>query len=273
MPERVVPGPVQGNPAVREAVCIHTNRIYDSCRDKECLEDLRVYLTQGEQNLLDNAVNVKVKAAEIIWVYIDVEAVPFNRGFYTIDIKYFYKVFIDVFTGVCKPHEITGLATYDKRIILFGSEGSTKTFCSNFRPSSPDIQGWYKTNMPIACVEVVDPIVLGSKVVEPDEKCCCCNVDITSVPEAVCRCFNDRLTCGDDDRKLFVTLGQFTIVRLERDSQLLIPTYDFCVPTKECVGGSDITPCELFDKIKFPTQEFFPPDFDGHGRDHDDCDK
>lgn len=26
----------------REAVCVHTDKIYDSCRDKDCLENVRV---------------------------------------------------------------------------------------------------------------------------------------------------------------------------------------------------------------------------------------
>ena len=43
MNERVVPGPVQDSCGIREAVCIHTKKIYDSCRDKDCIEDLRVY--------------------------------------------------------------------------------------------------------------------------------------------------------------------------------------------------------------------------------------
>ena len=30
---------------LREAVSIHTRKITDSCRDKDCIEDLRVYLT------------------------------------------------------------------------------------------------------------------------------------------------------------------------------------------------------------------------------------
>ena len=29
----------------KEAVCINAGRIYDSCSDKDCLEDLRVYFT------------------------------------------------------------------------------------------------------------------------------------------------------------------------------------------------------------------------------------
>ena len=43
MPEKVVPGPVSEERCIREAVCIHTKKIFDSCKDKDCIEDLRVY--------------------------------------------------------------------------------------------------------------------------------------------------------------------------------------------------------------------------------------
>ena len=43
MPEKVMPGPVEGTGGIREAVCVHTRKIYDSCRDKDCMEDLRFY--------------------------------------------------------------------------------------------------------------------------------------------------------------------------------------------------------------------------------------
>ena len=33
---------------IKEAICIDTNRVYDSCADKDCLTDLRVYLTDPE---------------------------------------------------------------------------------------------------------------------------------------------------------------------------------------------------------------------------------
>lgn len=39
MPEKVMPGPVQDTACIREAVCIHTKKIYDSCKDKDCIED------------------------------------------------------------------------------------------------------------------------------------------------------------------------------------------------------------------------------------------
>lgn len=40
MSERVVPGPVQECGGIREAVCIHTKKIYDSCRE----EDIALYI-------------------------------------------------------------------------------------------------------------------------------------------------------------------------------------------------------------------------------------
>ena len=59
----------------RQTMSIHTRKITDSCRDKDCIEDLRVYLTCGSQQLLDSAANVRVRSAELIHTYIDVETV------------------------------------------------------------------------------------------------------------------------------------------------------------------------------------------------------
>ena len=66
---------------------------------------------------------------------------------------------------------------------------------------------------------------------------------------------------------MFVTLGQFSIIRLERDSQLLMPVYDYCLPEKCCPSGSNCgnncdDPCELFQNIAFPVDQFFPPQGD-----------
>ncbi len=35
MPEKVVPGPVGDAACIREAVCIHTKKIFDSCREED----------------------------------------------------------------------------------------------------------------------------------------------------------------------------------------------------------------------------------------------
>ena len=123
MPEKVVPGPVSEDRCIREAVCIHTKKIFDSCKDRDCVEDLRVYPTRGCQEVIDRAVSVKAGCAELLYAYIDVEPVTFNRGFYTVDVRYFYRITADAFVGAARPVEISGLAVFDKRVILFGSDG------------------------------------------------------------------------------------------------------------------------------------------------------
>ena len=35
MPEKVVPGPICEDRSIREAVCIHTRKIFDSCKEKD----------------------------------------------------------------------------------------------------------------------------------------------------------------------------------------------------------------------------------------------
>lgn len=260
MPEKIVPGPVSDERRIREAVCVHTKKIFDSCKDKDCIEDLRVYPTRGCQEVIDRAVSVKAGCAELLYAYIDVEPVTFNRGFYTVDVRYFYRITADAFVGAARPVEITGLAVFDKRAILFGSEGSAKVFSSKETPQGSDIQSLPATNAPTAVVESVDPIILGMKLVDVcqcrrEDPCC-------EIPPAVCGCFPEELVTGGDVHRLYVTLGQFSIIRLERDTQLLIPAYDYCMPEKDCDCGCDCKqedPCELFRKVQFPVGEFFPP--------------
>lgn len=170
---------------------------------------------------------------------------PFNRGFYSVDLKYFFRITLAVFTGASRPTEVEGLAAFDKKVILFGSEGNAKVFESKYKENAFDAQLWRKTNMPHAVIEVVDPIVLGSKLVDVrDQKSCCCDddFDIASVPESVCKVFEDSLVTGSCSKRVFVSLGIFSIIKLERRVQLLIPSYDFCVPQKECVGATAPTP-------------------------------
>lgn len=243
----------------RDGVCIHTDQVYDSCRERDCIEDVRVILTRCAQEKVDRAINVKIKSAEVIWVYSDLESVPFNRGFFTVDIKYFFKIILDVFTGVGRPTEVEGLATFDKKVILFGSEGNSKVFSSKYDPGSQIPTMWQKNNLPNAIIEVVDPIALSAKVVDACTCECSCCCDAAGVPDNICRCFHDDLVLGEQDKAVFVTLGLFTIIKIERNVQLRIPAIDFCVPTRECLAATEEDPCGLFNSLRFPLDEFFPP--------------
>ena len=260
------------NTCFREDVCIHTNKIYDTCRDKDCLEDVRCFFTACDQELVDRAISVKCRNAEIIWVLCDVEEVPFNNGCFSCDLTFFIRANCEVFTGFGRPTEVNGLCIFNKRIILFGSEGNAKIFQSKFREDEFDIQMSRNSNLPTCVVECVDPIPLAAKLVEN----CCCNddhrgprgfssngdntLDLSSVPESICKMFGAPLVVDGERQECRLSLGLFSIVRLERDTQIVVPATAFCVPEKQCVEADEENPCGLFDQIRFPINEFFPPE-------------
>lgn len=244
---------------IKEAICIDTNRVYDSCADKDCLTDLRVYLTDRGQCILENASSVRPRAAEILNCLVEVEKVPFNKGCYSVDLTFFVKVCLDAFTcPTATPTMLEGLVTFSKKCILYGSEGNVKIFSSNFVCDGYDDQNPIGNANPRAKVQVVDPIILDANICRI---CDCCNTMgncCDSVPNHICRCFEGNFCCCEGEKAIKVTLGIFTIVQLERDVQMLIPAYDFCVPTKECCCDTE-DPCDTFRKISFPIDEFFPP--------------
>ena len=67
--------------------------------------------------------------------------------------RYIYRVTADAFVGASRPVSVCGLAVFDKRAILFGSEGSAKVFASNASMGSLDSQDLESTNLPVAVVE------------------------------------------------------------------------------------------------------------------------
>ena len=190
----------------------------------------------------------------------------FHRGFYTVDVRYFYRVTADAFVGAARPVEISGLCVFDKRAILFGSEGNAKVFSSEASFGTQDDQELRKSGLPTAVVEAVDPIVLNMKLVDVCE-CRPCDCELTEIPPCICACFGSDLCFGGEGKRVYVTLGQFSIIRLERETQLLMPAYDYCMPEKECACGScgEEDPCEIFRQVKFPVSEFFPPSSLPHG--------
>ena len=135
-------------------VCIHTNQIVDSCLDKDCIEDLRVYLTAGSQELLDTAANVRVRSAELIHTDIDVEPVAFDRNHYCIDITFYYRILADALVGTCRPTTLYGLGVFSKRAVLCGEDSRAHIFRSSTRISQLDGCATSTANRPTAVVEV-----------------------------------------------------------------------------------------------------------------------
>ena len=238
----------------KEAVCIDAGRIYDSCTDKDCLTDLQVFFTDQVQPIIDNAISIKCKDVEIITVYLDVEPVPFNKGFYSVDITFFFKVTVSVYTSPSNPSAtVCGVSAFSKKVILYGSDGNVKVYSSTDPRNCCEHDN---TNMPKASVHVVDPMCLDSKLVECGaNRIFDCGV---SLPAAICNRFDGSFAQVRPQKVVLITIGLFTIVQLERCVQMMIPAYDYAVPDKESVNTTD-DPCEVFKKIKFPVNQFFPP--------------
>jgi len=253
---------------LRQAMSIHTRKITDSCRDKDCIEDLRVYLTTGSQAILDSCANARVRCAELLTTYIDVEPVAFDRNHYCIDMTFYYRILADAMVGSTRPATLYGLAVFSKRAVLCGEDSRAHIYRSDTVLGGMDGCTILSANRPTAVVEVLDPMILSSRIKEGDA--CGCDAMTVSVPDAIKCLFDEPLVISGGQRQLFVTLGQFSIVRLERDAQLVVPVLDYAVPCKECCDapGSGEDPCEMFSRIPFPAGEFSSHGCDGDSKDN-----
>lgn len=249
-----------GERRLNEAVCIDTKRIYDSCVSKDCLEDLRVTFFGGSQRLIDEAVTVKCRDCSITSVSIDVEDVPFNRGFYNVDITFYFQLRFDTYSTPCStPQVAIGYTCFSKKCILYGSEGDVKIFTSSSNakrqldcPEAPQYAN------PTAKVQAVDPMVLSCDVID---FCDCTIPPVTSFPQSILSQYPNESIPMSYGKVVLVTLGLFSIVQMERDVQMTVPAYDFCIPDRECNCNTQ-NPCQTFQGIEFPVDEFFPPDKD-----------
>ena len=259
---------------IHQCMSIHTRKTTDSCRDKDCIEDLRVYLTTGSQAILDSATNARVRCAELITTYIDVEPVAFDGHHYCIDLTFYYRILADAIVSGSRPTTLQGLAVFNKRAVLCGEDSRAHIYRSNTRLGRFDGPSTLFANLPTAIVEVLDPMVLSSKVKETDP--CGCEAVSQQIPDCIRELYEDPLVISGGNRQLLVTLGQFSIIRLERDAQLVVPVLDYAIPCKECCdnpGGSE-DPCEMFSRIPFPAQEFSPTgcdDKDGKDSNYHTC--
>lgn len=252
------------SPGGRDNTCIDVSRILDCCRDKDCFENTRVFLTGCGQDIIEKTANVRVKSARIVWTQLEVEPVQFNRGFYSVTVRFHTRLSCEGCLCPGKPVDFEGVAVCEKRVVLFGSEGSVSIFRSDpagsdFCSCPNDVKSG--TNLPTAVCEVADPVVLSAEVVEPKKCSCCCGC--SELPERVMNCCSEPLTDSNCSRHLAVTLGFFSVLRMERPGQYMITAAEYSVPDKECCSPEEKDPCSLFRKMAFPVSEFYPPSCSG----------
>lgn len=248
--------PAEGLDA-RRTVCVHTKQITDSCLDKDCIEDLRVYLTASSQAALDGSTGAKTRCAELIFADVEVTPLTYRSGHYAVDISFYYRIIGDAILGGTRPTTISGLAVFAKRAILCGGKSKAKTFSS--LQDVPSVDALSCFDNPIAIVEALDPMILAAKVREVCE-CQRCETALTDIPSGILESFGEQLVMSGETKRLYVTVGQFSTVRLERETQLTLPVCEYCAPTRECCDEEccEEDPCDLFSKIDFPMRAFFP---------------
>ncbi|MDE5736810.1 MAG: hypothetical protein K2H93_00420 [Oscillospiraceae bacterium] len=241
-------------PCIRDAVPIKVNRVFDSCSDRECIANVPVILDNGE--LPCNIQLVKSKCVRVADVCMRIEPVPFNRGFYNIDLTFTFRVELLAYTHACeKPKVLEGTVYASKSSILYGSESNTQTFYSNGNSVGKTDACCEIVNLPTANVQVVSPLALETKIGTVCRQCDPCQQGNDNFPPTM--------------RTVIMTLGLFSVIELTRPVTIMVPTYDYTIPSKECCNVDTETPCAVFDKMRFPTEEFSPMMLNDN---HDSCD-
>lgn len=222
-----------------EAIPVKVNRIFDSCSDRDCLSNVPVILDSGE--LPGNIHLIKTKCVRVADVSMRLEPVPFNRGFYNIDLTFTFRVELLGYTHGCEcPQLLTGTVYASKSCILFGSESNTQTFFSDGCRIGAMDACCEVVNLPTANVQVVPPIALETKIGN------------------VCRASeNGAENCCSSVRTVIMTLGLFSVVELTRPVTVMVQAFDYNIPSKECCLDTE-SPCAVFDRMRFPAEEFSP---------------
>lgn len=250
-----------------KSTCIDVRKIYDSAKDKDCIEDIRVYLGPDGQEIIDNASNIRSKSAEVIWASISVNEVAFNRGYYSIDIRYYFRLCFEACV-MGRSREFCGIAVFDKQVVMYGGEANVSVFTSDsinsdICASLPDSAFTQNpANTPKVTLEVATPIVLGVKLADRGYSCGCCCCSMDQIPEGICQSCGCTPIPEDMGTKcLYATIGIFSLIKLVRPVSLLINSAEYCIPSRESSVLSDNTsdPCTIFKNMNFPTCDFYPP--------------
>lgn len=243
----------------RGTVAIDTHRILDSCRDRDCFENTRVYLTESGEEILQNATNVRTRSAKLLWAFVGVDDVPFNCGFYRITVRYYVQVDLEACLAG-RTQSFRGISIFEKDVVLFGGEGRVTTFSSSPENNACNIADvdTVSSNAPVAIVETVEPIVLGTCIeCDCNPGCEQCPVLIPEIPDSISTELDGPLVNNATGPRVYVSFGIFSVIRIVRPTQILIQASDYSVPEKECISATnDDNPCAIFRTIAFPVAQF-----------------
>lgn len=229
------------------AVAVKIDRVFDSCSDKDCITNLQVMLECGE--LPEQFTSVKTRCCSIDNVCMSVEPIPFNRGYYSVDVTYTFGIELLAYDRSCDaPTPLRGTASASKSVILYGSESSTKTFFSNGARIGDTNSCCEVVNLPTASCQCVDPIALETRIAMMPP--------LPPMPGMQPQ--QPGMPLPPPRRCVVLTLGVFSVVELSRPVTMMVSAFPYSVPTKTCTAEGTDSPCEVFSRLSFPTDEFLP---------------
>jgi len=248
------------NGSGRDTVCIEAARVLDSCRDRDCFENVKVFLSDFGNEIIERSSNIRVKDACVCNANISLDPIAFNRGFYTVNARLYVKICFEACVGCDRSREFEGIAVVDKKAVLYGGDNNVSVFRSTQSDSFCSCVPLCSCsgNLPTATVELADPIILSVGVYEKEHApCCCCVCCCSDIPEEIYTRVDGHLAEEDDcGRILAVSIGLFSVVKITRNAQYMINATEYCVPDKECVSAEEDDPCAIFRTMAFPIGEF-----------------
>ncbi|MDR1641442.1 MAG: hypothetical protein LBC41_04035 [Clostridiales bacterium] len=250
------------NPKRLREECIIALKVYDSCRQQDCLTPAQIGPARSAEQLCigdehihegdiidppDNAAAVTIDRLRIKKIIIvDKKPNPFKNGYWDVDLKYVFEyrlIFREADGTVIGS--IRANSIFNRKLTLFGSIGSdlamsTDLFRAFSDSSTIDSEPFIMTEAKAVALTAE----LHHKRFNPPH-----------------HRFPDDKHCPDPGRtpnEVLVTIGLFSIVKLFRVVNLTVESRGFCVP-EECEEISPLNPCEFFDSLDFPLDIFAPP--------------
>ncbi|PJI09699.1 MULTISPECIES: hypothetical protein [Clostridium] len=218
--------------------CIIANKVYDQCRQQDCIEKLAYDNTTGQPiNPPDNAAAVVIvpnsfSIGNVILVNKSENA--FKRGYYDIELKFTFLYTLEFRNSVgAVISTVAASSIFNKKVTLFGSIGAPVSIFTDLSNSKFD-------NLQVA------PFVLVEANGYPLDATLSYTIPVVSSGDAV-----------PVPNAVNVTIGLFTIIKLFRLVNLVVPSSGFCRPDV-CEEISE-DPCEYFNNLEFPFDIFDPP--------------
>jgi len=239
------------NPGRLREEPIIAHKIYDSCRQQDCLTVSEigparsadtVYIDGEEIREGEILVPPRDAASVVIEdlrlkkiIVVDKKPCPFKNGFWDIDIQYVFE-YVLIFRDARGCVILTAKANsiFNKRVALFGSVGTELVMGTDL----------FKTLKESTTFSAEPFVWVEGKAI--------------ALSAEIRYNHSHKTDAGRRPKDVAVTIGLFTIIQLFRIVNLKVESRGFYVP-RECTNVDPANPCEFFDALDFPMDIFAPP--------------